>query len=80
MGRMCDGISVISLFMKRQSGGKPFRRMKMAPPAMRMGENLSLFHVVNRLASSLGRQQVGELPELTFCRSAVWEPWRNVLW
>lgn len=74
------GISVISFFIKWQSCEKPDRRKKTAPPAMRTGETISLFHVVNSLVSGLGRQHVGKLLVLTFYRSAVWEPWGKVLW
>lgn len=51
----------------------------MSPPAMRKRETISLFHVVNSLVSSLKRKHLEKLLALTFYRSAVWEPWRNVL-
>lgn len=49
------GISVISFFIKWRSCEKPVRRRKMAPPAMRTRETISLFRVVNSLAASLER-------------------------
>lgn len=49
------GISVISFFIKWRICEKPVRRRKMAPPAMRTGETISIFHAVKSLASSLER-------------------------
>lgn len=47
------GISVFSFFIKWQSCEKPVRRRKMTPPAIRTRGTISLFHVVNSLASSI---------------------------
>lgn len=49
------GIGVTSFFIKWRSCEKSVRRRKMAPPAVRTRETISLFHVVNSLASSLER-------------------------